>query len=308
VNWSGPDATGDGGTFTARIEADWSGPQAVASGGTFTGAEAIDWSGPQAVATVGDFVATEAALWSGPAAEASGGSFSAREEANWSGPGAVATGGAFSARVEADWEGPQAVATGGTFTVLSNIAVDWEGPQAVADGGTFSYLKTEDPYRGTQYVEGALAFTGAATLELYASVYSIAGDYVVLDYTGGTFAGGQAELDARVTVVDVDLSDALALPASSGVTVLEDQPAQSRVMLHLRSSPTNGKQYVEGDLTFSGAMTVQLSEALYATAGVYELFEVTGTVTNLGNLTCLSTRGYTCTVSQVGNIIYVTLA
>jgi hypothetical protein len=237
-----------------------------------------------------------------------GGTFAAREEANWAGPDMVAAGGTFTVREEASWAGPDMTLEGGTFTFLANIAVNWAGPDLTMGGGTFTFAKTDEFYIGTQYVEGALNFSGPTDIELYGAVFSKAGDYVIFDYADGSFADGQSDLDAHVTVTNVDLPASVALPASSGVTVLEDVPGRSVVVLHLNSAPTNGKQWVEGDLTFAGPMTSTLAEGTYVTKGTYELFEVTGTVTGLGNLTCVSTRGYTCTVSQVGNIIYVTLA
>jgi hypothetical protein len=288
--WAGPDASGDGGTFAANEGAAWAGPEADADGGTFT----------STVLTI--------ANWAGPEANGGGGTFTATELASWAGPDSDADGGTFGVGESASWSGPDATADGGTFTASSDIVRNWAGPDATGAAGTFTYAKTDEYFVGTQYVEGALDFTGATTINLRGSVFAVAGDYVLFDYADGTFTDGQTDLNTHVTVANVDLPASVVLPASSGVTVLEDVPGRSIVVLHLNSAPTNGKQYVEGNLVFSGATTVQLAEGTYVTKGTYELFEVTGTVTGLGNLTCVSTRGYTCTVSQVGNIIYVTLA
>ena len=166
-------------------------------------------------------------------------------------------------------------------------------------GGTFTFAKTDEYTYGTQYVEGNLLFTGATTIELHGDVYAVAGAYELFKVTG-TVSGLE-----HVTLVAVGFSEGVELPPT-GALVYDE--VNDRVIANTVSAPTNGKQWVEGDLTFSGPMTVQLAEGTYVTKGTYELFEVTGTVTGFGNLTCVSTRGYTCTVSQVSNIIYVTLA
>ncbi len=308
VYWAGPDVVLDGGAFTVREEADWAGPDMTMEAGTFSAGESIDWAGPDMTLEGGQFAAAEAALWAGPDMTAEGGQFTVREGANWSGPDMVAAGGTFTVLEGASWAGPDMTLEGGTFTYLTTITVNWAGPDLTMGGGTFTFAKTDEYFVGTQYVEGALDFTGATTINLRGSVFDKAGDYVLFDYSDGTFADGQTDLNSHVTVANVDLPSSVTLPASSGVTVLENVPGRKVVVLHLNSAPTNGKQWVEGHLTFSGATTVQLAEGTYVTKGTYELFEVTGTVTGLSNLTCVSTRGYTCTVSQVGSIIYVTLA
>ena len=162
---------------------------------------------------------------------------------------------------------------------------------------------------GTQYLDGAaLTFGGSTTIYLSNDVFPETGDYILFDYSAGSFnfgayANGQAMLDALVSVNVDDLE-------TSGAAVLTDEPAASRVKLTLLSRPTNGKQFVEGDLDFAGATTMFLTDVLYATAGTYELFEVTGTISNLSNLTCVATKsGLTAgTPFTVGNIIKVTLA
>jgi hypothetical protein len=308
--WAGPDATGEGGTFGVLETAAWAGPDASGDGGTFAVNEGAVWAGPDADADGGTFTSTVLTIanWAGPEADAGGGTFTATELASWAGPDSDADGGTFGVGEAASWSGPDATADGGTFTYLTTITRNWAGPDATGAAGTFTFAKTDEYFVGTQYIEGALDFTGATTINLRGSVFAVAGDYVLFDYTAGSFPDGQTDLNTHVTIANVDLPASVALPASSGVTVLEDQPGRKLVVLHLNSAPTNGKQYVEGDLVFSGATTVQLAEGTYVTKGTYELFEVTGTVTGLGNLTCVSSRGYTCTVSQVGNIIYVTLA
>jgi hypothetical protein len=61
-------------------------------------------------------------------------------------------------------------------------------------------------------------------------------------------------------------------------------------------------------LTFSGATTLYLDGELYATDGTYELFQVTGTVTGLANLTCVSELGLSVGAPFLdGNLVKVTL-
>ena len=58
---------------------------------------------------------------------------------------------------------------------------------------------------GTQYVEGDLSFDPGFQIFLYDSVFSQTGDYVLFDYSLGSFSGGQSELDNNVSVTAVDL-------------------------------------------------------------------------------------------------------
>jgi len=164
---------------------------------------------------------------------------------------------------------------------------------------------------GTQYFDSgaALTFGGATTIYLSNSVFPETGEYILFDYSAGSFnfgayANGQAMLDALVSVNVTDL-------VISGAAVLTDEPANGRVKLTLLSRPTNGKQFVEGDLDFAGSTQMFLNEDLYATAGTYELFEVTGTITGVANLSCVPLKsGLSVSVPPFidGNIIKVTLA
>jgi hypothetical protein len=154
---------------------------------------------------------------------------------------------------------------------------------------------------GTQYVDGVLSFAGGTTIYLAEAVFSATGQYVLFDYSAGSFPGGQAQLDANVIVNTDDL-------VLSGAPVLTDDPANERILLDLNSRPTNGKQFVEGDLTFAGSTTMILGATMYATAGTYELFEVTGTITGVNNLTCVSAAGLSAGTPFVdGNLVKVTL-
>jgi len=154
---------------------------------------------------------------------------------------------------------------------------------------------------GTQYVDGVLSFAGGTTIYLAEAVFSATGQYVLFDYSNGSFPGGQAQLDANVTVNTDDL-------ILSGAPVLTDDPANERILLDLGSRPTNGKQFVEGDLTIAGSTTMILGATMYATAGTYELFEVTGAITGVNNLTCVSAAGLSAgTPFVAGNLVKVTL-
>jgi len=196
-----------------------------------------------------------------------------------------------------DWAGPSVAMVTGAWGM--NEELTWGGPSVGMNPGAFTSAIETQSLDGAQYVDGALSFTGATTIVLDSSVYPVVGNFVLFDY--GSFAGGQAELNARVTV------DASGLPLEDFVS-LEDQPSQSRVVLELGSKPTNGKQFVDGNLEFAGATTVYLDADLYATPGTYELFEVTGTITGLGNLTCVSSAGWTVSsISAAGGIVSVTL-
>lgn len=156
---------------------------------------------------------------------------------------------------------------------------------------------------GTQYLDSdaQLKFDGATTIYLSNSVFPETGEYILFDYSAGSFPGGSAEL-ANVTVNVDDL-------VTSGAAVLTDEPANGRVKMTLFSRPTNGKQFVEGNLDFAGTTQMFLDEVLYATVGTYELFEVTGTITGVANLSCVPLKsGLTAGAPFIdGNIIKVTL-
>lgn len=173
---------------------------------------------------------------------------------------------------------------------LGSFAQDYEGPDVELDGGTFSAVKTGAFKVGTQFVEGALSFGAGTQIYLYESVFSLSGDYVLFDYSLGSFPGGQTELNNNVTVIAADLLLSRLNPAG-GIAVLEDQPAQKRIILKLLSKPDNGKQWVEGDLVISGPTQLYLSNRLFTTAGTYELFEVTGTVSGIANLSVVHEYG-----------------
>lgn len=160
---------------------------------------------------------------------------------------------------------------------------------------------------GTQYVDGQLTFNGNTQFVLDAAIFTQTGNYVLFDYTNGSFPGGQNALDLYVTGVMSNGDSNL-----SGVQGFTDDPVNKRVLLVLGSNPTNGKQFVDGNLTFTGPTTLYLDASLYKTAGTYQLFEVTGTVTGLSYVTCLSTQGLTCgtpvLVPGSPNIVRVTLS
>lgn len=126
---------------------------------------------------------------------------------------------------------------------------------------------------GTQYiVGGALTFSGATAITLKQSIFPATGQYVLFDYSAGTFSGNQSTLDTNVLpyVNDSDLSQ-------SSVGSLIDLPLPiGKIILTLQSRADNGMQIVEGSLDVSaGVMNVTMKKSLYKTAGVYHLFYFT---------------------------------
>lgn len=191
----------------------------------------------------------------------------------------------------------------------ASVSQSWAGPDVKLNGGAFTLTKGVIS-RGTQFVEGVLAFGAGTQIHLYESVFTTTGQYVLFDYSLGSFPGGQSQLNSNVTVVSSDLilSD---LPASSGIAVLEDQPDLKRIILKLKSKPANGKQWINGNLAFAGATEMVLGNLLHATTGAYDLFEVTGTVTGLENLTVTHEQGLVGTpfLDPTNNkIVKITLA
>ena len=157
---------------------------------------------------------------------------------------------------------------------------------------------------GTQYLEAGkvLSFAGATTIYLADAVFGATGRYVLFDYSAGSFPGGQAQLDSNVTVNTDDL-------VLSSAPVLINDTTNKQILVDLNSRPTNGKQYVEGNLNITGPITMILGATLYATAGTYELYEVTGTITGVNNLTCTSASGLSAgTPFVAGNKVKVVLS
>lgn len=157
---------------------------------------------------------------------------------------------------------------------------------------------------GTQYlVDGAeLSFDPGSTIVLSEGVFGETGDYVLFDYSDGAFP-----VPAELSNVTVDTSGLIL----SGNYTLTDDTANSRIILSLKSRPDNGTQYVTGDLDITAPMIVILNASLFATAGTYVLFEVTGTITpgSAANINCISLKGLSAgTPVVVGNQIKVTLA
>lgn len=140
------------------------------------------------------------------------------------------------------------------------------------------YKSTFDPtltkYRGTQYIDGQLKFDGVHTITLNDTIFNSPGNYVLFQY--GSFPGGQSVLDAyikpyldgsQLTYGYLDITD----PA-----VLIDNVSTKQIILKLKTLPTVGKQYINGNLTLENGFKIKMSKDLYKTAGVYEIFETLG--------------------------------
>lgn len=138
---------------------------------------------------------------------------------------------------------------------------------------------------GTQYiVGGSLTFSGATTITLKQSIFPATGQYVLFDYSAGTFSGNQSTLDTNVFpyINDSDLS------LSSKSSLIDLPLPIGKIILTLQSRADNGMQIVEGSLDVSaGSMTVVMKKSLYKTAGIYHLFyfpngmSLIGPVTNI---------------------------
>lgn len=165
---------------------------------------------------------------------------------------------------------------------------------------------------GTQYLENdaELRFTSSSpktNIVLSNDVFGATGDYVLFDYSAGSFPN-----PAQLSNVTVDTSGLIL----SGDYTLTDDPANSRVILSLKSRSTNGTQYVDGNLDIAATLTMILSSALYATAGEYILFEVAAGKTispaSAGNISLVVPPGRSIAVPPYvpvsGNQIKVTLA
>lgn len=167
---------------------------------------------------------------------------------------------------------------------------------------------------GTQYVDGVLTFGNPTTIVLSNAVFGQTGDYVLFDYSDGSFPGGQSELNTNV-IPNIDASGLVlsALNPAGGATVLEDDTANNRIILKLVSNPTNGCQYVDGVLTINNPITVVLNAALYKTAGTYTLFDWSGGGSFVGSASNIflsppAGRSVASPPAVVGSTIQFTLA
>lgn len=163
---------------------------------------------------------------------------------------------------------------------------------------------------GTQFLDPgvALVFQPGAAIILDEGTYNATGTYVLFDYSaaGASFPGGQAQLDANLTVT------LLSVTNLSQIGAVTDQPGSKRIVVTLNSNPTNGKQFVDADVDFGAGMTILLNALLYATPGTYELYAITGTVANVASITCIPlksglTAGVPFLVPGSPNLVKVTL-
>jgi len=136
-------------------------------------------------------------------------------------------------------------------------------------------------FDGTQYADAALSFAGAMTIVLDDSLFRSAGEYVLFDYSGAgaSFPGGQAELNANITVDASELTQCTFIG-------LRDNPTTKQIILSLGNAAgrTDGIQYVDANLVFGGYAEAFLDAEMFCGAGTFPLYEVTGMITGLENL------------------------
>lgn len=296
-DWEGPAVWMVAGAWGVNEELTWGGPKMALDPGAWSFEVSYAYSGPEVALDAGGFTASESQGYAGPSVAMDPGGFSIEESQGYVGPTMALDPGAWSFEVAYPFAGPTMALDAGGQSF--SVAYPYAGPSVALDPGTWTSQLEGDIFEGTQYVDGALAFTGATTIVFDPSVYDAPGNYVLFKY--GTFAGGQAELDAEVTVDDS------GLPLLY-VEQIKNRTSKTHIDAKLRPRPTNGKQFVDGNLTFSGSTTIYLDETLYSAAQTFELFEVSGTVTGLANVTCISAGGLTCGAPFLdGSIVKVTL-
>lgn len=134
-------------------------------------------------------------------------------------------------------------------------------------------------FDGAQFIDGDLTIQSSPATKpvakLTQAVYPVTQSYVLFQYSG-TFTGSVADL----TVDDSEL-------VLSQVAEVTHNATKKQVIVRLESRPDNGTQYIDGDLNIAGPTTVVMPKTLFATAGTYVLFDVTGTIVS-GSLVNLS--------------------
>lgn len=312
-DWAGPSIAMLPGAWGLNDEFTWGDVKVGIHPGTFGLLHSLDYQGPSMGLSPGTFTAELLFAYSGPSIAMDPGetSFSISESFEYSGPSIAMDPGAWSFEVSYPVTGPSVAMGVGSFSSEHHLPVS--GPSVAMSPGTFTRSITGVDASHMQYVVGTLSFAGATTVVLDPGLFATGGDYAIFSY--GSFPGGQSEINSRLSV------DARQLPLAY-VDGVEDRTSDKLIVLKLRSGaagqlwpsdpkPTTldvGKQYVDGNLDFAGATVISLDADLYATVGTYEVFEVTGTVTGLANLSFVSEAGLTAGApAQVGNIIKVTL-
>lgn len=120
---------------------------------------------------------------------------------------------------------------------------------------------------GTQFVEGPLVIESGVTITLHDTAFPGPGDYVLFDYSAGTFAD-PTQL-SNLTINGAALTRASVVSASNDAI-------NKRIILSLAGNPLNGTQYVEGPLVIEDGALVTLPAVSYAGVGTYVLFDVPG--------------------------------
>lgn len=126
---------------------------------------------------------------------------------------------------------------------------------------------------GTQFIDGDLTIESSPAtkpvIKLARALYNSIQSYVLFKYTGSVIG----------SLSDITIDDSDLTQAAAGASPLSNDTAKKQVILTLISSPTNGTQYIDGDLVISGTTAIKLDKNLYKTAGTYVLFDVGGTIT-----------------------------
>lgn len=312
-DWAAPAVWMTTGAWGINEEMTWGGPKVDMDPAAFSVSEAIGYAGPTMGMSAGGFVVEVQLPTSGPTMTMEPGqtSYTISEDLSYAGPVIGMNAGAWSFEVSYPATGASVAMDAGASSFEEQLS--YTGPSIGMSPGAFTRSITAVDASHMQYVDGTLTFAGETTVVLDPGLFVTGGDYAIFSY--GSFPGGQAEIDAELLI------DARQLPLAY-VDGVEDRPGDKLIVLKLRSgaagqlwpsdpTPTTlevGKQFVDGNLNFAGATVISLDADLYATAGTYEVFEVTGTVTGLANVTCVSAAGLTCGAPYLdGNIVKVTL-
>ncbi|MBU6287587.1 MAG: hypothetical protein KGS10_05440, partial [Chloroflexi bacterium] len=138
---------------------------------------------------------------------------------------------------------------------------------------------------GTQYLTGALVLPSSpstATVWLSNNVYAT-GTYALFDYSASTAPTPVTNLSQLV----VDVTDLLYVGSAS----VTNDTGLRQVLMTLYGKSDNGTQYVDGTLTISGPIVIEMSEVMHASPGTYVLFEYGSLVGSITNITILPPGG-----------------
>jgi len=158
---------------------------------------------------------------------------------------------------------------------------------------------------GTVFFDSTLTFSGPTQFILADAIYPSAGQYTLLDYSAGSFPGGQAELDAQVW----PYLDDSALTRTTALSLTDDTVNKKVYLLMSSGVPGNGTIYFDSSVNFAGPTDFYLAASVASLPGTYTICEAVGSITGESNIRVYPLAGglVVSSITKVGNTVQVVL-